>query len=167
MRLAGQKSDWFSLIFPSLTATPGAWLQNAIQSFPTREALRPAAHDLKWNVWPNIHQQCMNLYNWSTLNSIQLNSTEWRVIMIIGLFHHPTPTKFTPPEKMSKITLIKSNLTLYNPIQPNPLNWPNSTQSNQIHTYSTISNPLQPNPIHLMQFNANHTTQCNQNRVDH
>ena len=31
-----------------------------------------------------------SLRNWSTPNSTQLNSTKWRVIMIIGVYHHPT-----------------------------------------------------------------------------
>ena len=54
---------------------------------------------------------------------------------------------------------------------------PNLTQSNAVKSkqikskpiqpYSTLSNPIHPNPIHLMQFNANYTTQWNQNRVDH
>ena len=35
------------------------------------------------------------LTNWSTLNSIRLNSTEWRVIMIIGVNTHQTPPHHT------------------------------------------------------------------------
>ena len=34
-------------------------------------------------------------FSWSTLNSTQINSTKWRVIMIIGVSHpnHPPPTR--------------------------------------------------------------------------
>ena len=109
-------------------------------------------------------QTLVNIFwtNGSTLNSTQLNSTKWRVIMIC-----PPPKKSPRPPENFKNNFFSPNLIPPNSTQFNPIQL-NSTQFNPMQPKSTQVNPSQPKSTQFNQIQPNSTKFIsNKIRVDH
>ena len=88
-------ADWYDYVLcPSLTASRSKYNDYNWQKYNNKCEL--ALVSLAW--WRSVLRGSQFFY-WSTLNSIRLNSTEWKVIMLIGVFH---PTHHHPPQELSK-----------------------------------------------------------------